>query len=105
MLEPIVLIIILCIILAIFFISFLCVKNVKPSDKKVGVKNKVRRNTPFYDSWNAVGVNDHYYIDHSGGGFGDSGVSGGECEIGSGDFGGGNADCGGGDCGGGGGCE
>jgi hypothetical protein len=105
MLEPIVLIVILCIVLAIFFISFLCVKNIKPSNKKVGEKNKVRRNTPFYNSWNAVGVNHDYHIDHSSSQFGDSGVSGGECGIGSVDFGGSNADCGGGDCGGGEGCE
>ncbi len=102
MLGPIVLIVILCIVLTIlcifFFISFLCVKDVEPSDKKYSEKNKVRRNTPFYNSWNTVRVNDHYYIDHSGGGFRDSGVSGGECGIGGGDFGGGNADCGGFDC-------
>lgn len=101
MLGIIVLIVILCIVLAIFVISFLCVKNVKTSNKKVSEKNKVRRNTPFYNSWNAVGLNNHNFsgdIDHSGGSFGHFEVSGGECGIGGGDQRGGATDCG--DCGG-----
>lgn len=95
MLGIIVLIVILCIVLAIFVISFLCVKIVKTSHKKVCEKNIVRRNTPFYNGWNAVGLNNHNF---SGDSFDDFGISGGECGIG--DRGSIATGCGSGDCGG-----